>query len=118
MTIRFTQSKVVTESFKPMKDKIFATGIEEGMQKTKGGIILTDDNFKDHGIRPRWCQIWAVGEEVEDVKAGDWVLVEHGRWSLRIHLVLPDEELDIWQIDPKAMMIVTDTDPSNARYSA
>lgn len=102
--------------FKPTRGKIFVTGIEQGMQKTKGGIILNDDNFKDHGIRPRWCQVYAIGEGVEDITVGEWILVEHGRWTLRLSLELDSGPVDVWMVDPKAMLLASTNNPANERF--
>jgi len=96
-------------SFTPMRGKIFVTDLEEGMKLTRGGIILTDDNMKEHGIRPRWAKVWRVGPDVDDVTPGEWVLVEHGRWTLRIPMDIEGEgKIDVWMIEPSAIIIVSD----------
>ena len=98
-------------TFTPLADNIFVTELEEGMMLTRKGIILTDDNFKDTGIRPRWARVWRTGPEVDSVKQGEWVLVEHGRWTLRIPIEFEDgQRVDIWKIDPKAILLVHDGD--------
>lgn len=61
--------------------KVIAYDIERGSQVTSGGIMLGDDNGKVIGIRPRWLRVYSVGEYVKDIRPGDWILVEHGRWS-------------------------------------
>lgn len=66
----------------PLKNKVLVSKMDFGEQKTQSGIILRSDNGKDHGIHPRWAQVHAVGpEHKEDYNVGDWILVEHGRWS-------------------------------------
>ncbi len=98
--------------FSPLSDNILVTGLEEGMKMTRGGIIRLDDNFKEHGIRPRWAQVWQVGPNIDYVKVGEWVYVEHGRWTLRIPLDLDEEgQVDVWKIDPAAILLVSDVDP-------
>jgi co-chaperonin GroES (HSP10) len=53
-----------------------------GEEQTKGGIILTSDDGKDHGIKPRWAKVYAKGDENKDeYNIGDWILIEHGRWT-------------------------------------
>lgn len=102
------------EEFKTLGDKIFVTHIERGMQKTAGGIILTDDNFKEHGIKPRWAQIKLMGPtaaETHGVNVGEWVLVEHGRWTLGMDFTEEGEELRLWMIEPKAIILVSSEDP-------
>ena len=93
--------------FTPLGDNIFVTELEEGMLLTRRGIILTDDNFKDTGIRPRWGRVWRTGPEVDAVKPDEWVLVEHGRWTLRIPMEFESgEKVDVWKIDPAAILLV------------
>lgn len=96
--------------FEPMPGKIFVTELEEGMRLTRGGIIMVDDNMKEHGIKPRWAKVWKVGADVDEVSPGEWVLVEHGRWTLRIPLEVNDEPIDVWMIEPSAMIIVSDSE--------
>lgn len=96
-------------SFTPLRGKVFITNLEEGARITRGGIILRDDNMKDHGIRPRWGQVWSIGPDITNIKKGDWVLIEHGRWTLRIPLDIDDDgRVDIWMIEPEAILLVSD----------
>ena len=52
---------------------------EAGM--TGGGIFLLGDDGKQRGLRPRWALVYEVGPEQKDVQKGQWILVEHGRWT-------------------------------------
>jgi co-chaperonin GroES (HSP10) len=71
----------------PLHDKVLVSDMEFGEQKTKGGLVLLSDDGKDHGIHPRWGRVYAVGpEHREEYNVGDWVLVEHGRWSRGIDI--------------------------------
>lgn len=74
---------IIQGNFRPMPDDILVCNLEKGMQKTKGGILLTDDNGKESGIRPRWCQIYRIGKNIDndDLQVGKWILVDHGHWS-------------------------------------
>jgi len=64
-----------------LKKKVIVTNIESGARLTAKGIIIPDDNGKERGIRPRWAQVYAVGEGIDDIKVGEWVLINHGRWT-------------------------------------
>ena len=73
-----------THGAKSLDDSIEDIIIENmnfGMRTTSSGIVLQADDGKDSGIRPRWALVHTVGPEQKDVKKGDWVLVEHGRWT-------------------------------------
>ena len=37
---------------KPLRNNLIVRNIEKGERKTKGGIILRNDDGKEHGIRP------------------------------------------------------------------
>lgn len=82
------------------------------MRVTAHGIILPDDNMTDRGIHARWGQVFAIGPEVDDLSPGEWVLVEHGRWTNGIDLQLPQETVRVWRIEyPKSVLLVSDVDP-------
>lgn len=68
------------ENISVLKNNILVSEIEGGMQ-TKNGIIIPDDDMSERGIHPRWCKVVAVGPEVGDIAVGEWILVDHGRWS-------------------------------------
>jgi co-chaperonin GroES (HSP10) len=95
---------------RPLKGKVLVHNIESGARLTRGGIILPDDNGKESGIRDRWCQVYAVGPDINDVQVGDWVLVKHGRWSRGIDINDSNGKTTIRQIDwPEAVLLVSDT---------
>ena len=66
---------------KPINKRVLVQSCEQGARTTTGGIHLLDDDGQEHGIRPRWFQVKAIGPKQEDVEVGDYVLVEHGRWT-------------------------------------
>jgi len=83
-----TSYKIKQEkTVKPIKKRILGTLCEYGPRRSKSGILLLDDNGKEHGIRPRWFRVKAIGPDQEDVSIGDYILVEHGRWTWAIDVV-------------------------------
>lgn len=97
---------------KALRGKILASQIEVGERKTSAGIVLLDDNGKEDGIRARWMQVYAMGAETTDqIKVGDWILVEHGRWSRGIEIREGEDVLSIWQVDPDALLCVSEERP-------
>lgn len=96
---------------KPLSKNIFAV-LEQGERKTASGIIIRDDNGKQEGIRPRWAKVWKVADDVTDVSPGQWILVEHGRWTMNI--TVKDENGDNFvfnKIDPAGILAVQDEAP-------
>lgn len=106
-------AKFNATSVEPLKDGIIVTDMKFENTLTKGGIILLDDNSKEHGIHPRWAKVYAVGPTQTDVKVGQWVLISHGRWTRGATIVNPNtqEELIIRKIDPKDLMLVSNIKP-------
>jgi len=106
-------STINTNTFTPLNNKVFVSEFDRGMKMTKSGIILTDDDMKDHGIHPRWAKVYSVGPKVDDLAPGEWVLVAHGRWSQRIPF--RDDEgktTDLWQVEyPEGILLVSENDP-------
>lgn len=115
MTIH-TKNHYSFNTLKPLHNNVFITDIEEGMKLSRGGLILLNDNMSATGIHPRWGRVFAVGPDVEDIVVGEWVLVEHGRWTNRIDVTLDGEDVQLWRIDyPDAVMLATDEDPRLAQ---
>ena len=66
----------------PINDGVIVTDIFFGEQKTKVGLIIKSDDGTTRGIYPRWARVHAKGPaNKDDYQVGDWVLVEHGRWT-------------------------------------
>jgi len=104
----------ITGKILPLKDKVFVTNMEFGIEKTAGGIIVPADNGKTTGIHPRWGQVWAIGPEQQDVAVGDWILMEHGRWTRAIKVEEEDGTVrEVHMIDSNAMMMIADQKPND-----
>lgn len=101
-------------NIKPLKNKILGR-VAFGEHHTESGIVISvDDNAKSTGIRNRWAKVWKVGEDVIDVKPGDWVLVEHGRWSFKVSVKDEDgKNIEFMQLDPAALMLINDSKPAD-----
>jgi co-chaperonin GroES (HSP10) len=101
---------------KPLPGNIFAV-LEQGERTTTSGIILKDDNGKLEGIRPRWGKVWQVAEDITDVKADDWILCEHGRWTMTIEIKDDNGEIFKFQkIDPEGILMVSDYRPNDLMF--
>jgi hypothetical protein len=106
------KSSIVASEFRPLKKNVFVTDLDGGMHVTKGGIIRPDDNMSATGIRPRWACVWAIGPDVEDIKVGEWVFIEHARWTNSIDLRLPSGSVRVWKVDwPAAVLLAMQDDP-------
>ena len=112
-------NKVSLSKLKPIRDNIVIVDMEFGEQVTKGGLVLLSDDGKSEGVKSRWGRVYSVGPMQLDVKAGEWILLEHGRWS-RGFTVLDDDGNDIVirRADPKGILAVADEKPSETIYGA
>lgn len=98
---------------KPLRDSIIVTDMSFEGRQLASGIVLLGDDGKTDGIRPRWARVYAIGPEQHDVSLGQWVLIEHGRWSRGIKVIIDDGEVILRRADPEAIIFVSDTEPDD-----
>ena len=104
----------VQGKIKPLHDRVFVTDMEFGSEKTKAGIFIPGADGKTQGIIHRWGRVWAVGEEQKTVSPGQWILVEHGRWTRTVNV--DDElgnEIEVRMVDNDAIMLISDERPND-----
>jgi hypothetical protein len=103
-----------TQKLTPVRNGVFVSDLEHGFRKYRtSGLIIPDDNMKDTGIRTRWGKVWSIGPDVPDIKVGEWLLIQHGRWTLGIDVEADDGTITkVWKIDyPDAVMLICDECP-------
>ena len=97
------------ERLRPLKDNVILTNLETGERVSAGGIVIPDDDGKSSGVRARWGQVYAVGPKQKDVKVGDWVLMQHGRWTTGADIKLKGRDVfRFWKADPKGMLGISE----------
>ena len=103
---------IVKGKLVPIRDNILITDMEFGERKTVGGIALLSDDGKSEGVRHRWGKVWAIGPEQKDVEVGEWILLEHGRWSRGATIEMEDgSELLFRRADPNGILMVSAEKP-------
>lgn len=95
----------------PLKKRVLVSDMHFGETKTAGGLIIPDDDGTSEGVHPRWAKVYAVGNQQEDVKVGQWVMVAHGRWSRAFKVAKEGVELEVRMIDENDILLVSDTEP-------
>ena len=86
-------------------DHIIVVDMDSEDEKIVNGIIIPSDRGDPRGVHSRWAQICAVGPKQEDVTVGEWVLVEHGRWTRGIKL----EDGKVYRkVDSDNILLVSD----------
>lgn len=89
----------------PIKNRVIVSDMHFGEQVTRGGLIITDDNGGTRGIYPRWCKVHAKGpENTDDYNVGDWILVEHGRWTRGIDVDEGNGESTLRMVEAESIM--------------
>lgn len=109
----------VTGKVTPLRDGIIVEEMKFGMQTTSKGLIIPSDDGANHGIKPRWGRVYSVGPEQKDIEVGQYILVEHGRWTRGIEVVDPDtgEETVIRKVDNDNILMVSDEPMADMAYS-
>ena len=96
----------------PLKDHVIVTDMNFEGRKLSSGIVLLGDDGRSEGIRPRWAKVYKVGPEQKDVKEGQWVFVEHGRWTRGLKVEISGAEFIVRRVDPTAIIGVQDDEPT------
>jgi co-chaperonin GroES (HSP10) len=105
--LAFEPHTISKNKFKALNDTVVVSDMVFEERVTSGGIILNNDNGKGYGIRPRWGRVYAVGPEQHDVAVGDWIMVEHGRWTRGLDIVDEQGKHTIRKIDPKDILLIS-----------
>lgn len=101
------------DNINPVGDRVIVVDLEFGEKKTKSGIIISDDDGKSVGIHPRWAKVFKVGPKQSELKAGDYILLEHGRWTRGISVQIEGQEKKIFMVDyPTGLLAISKTKPA------
>jgi co-chaperonin GroES (HSP10) len=101
-------------SLTPIKDHILVEEMHFGEQKTKSGLIIRNDDGETRGIYPRWGKVYAKGPENKDeYNVGDWILIEHGRWTRGILFNEEGNEKTLRRVDPENVLAYSNKKPDD-----
>ena len=93
-------------------NRVLVSDMYFGEQKTASGIIIQDDDGTTRGVYPRWGKVYKKGPHNDDPYAeGDWILVEHGRWTRGIKIGNGEEELEIRMVEAESILGWADEKP-------
>jgi co-chaperonin GroES (HSP10) len=105
---------VVKGKLRPLNDNVLVTDMDFEEQKTASGIIVQSDDGKAHGVKPRWARVWATGPEQKDVKVGEWIYVDHGRWTRGVKVEDENgDELIIRRVEIESILLQADEKPND-----
>jgi len=93
-------------------DDVIVVDMEFKEEFTTTGIIIPNQDGKVEGIKPRWGKVYAVGPEQKDVSVGQWIYVDHGRWTRGVTIEEADgSKFDIRKVDNNDILLVSDEKP-------
>lgn len=101
------------KSIRAIKDHIIVTDMNFDQKLSHGGIIIPHSDKKLEGIHPRWAKVYAIGQEQKDIRVGQYVCVTHGRWTRGLDIQDEHGEHTIRRVDPKDILLVSDTPMSD-----
>ena len=97
-------------------DRVLVSDMHFGEQKSKGGLIIKDDNGSTRGIYPRWGKVYSKGPiNEDDYSVGQWILVEHGRWTRGMTIETPDGEIEVRMVDAECVLAYSETKPNDVQ---
>lgn len=101
-------------TLKAIGDRVLVSDMHFGEQKTKSGLIISDDDGQTRGIYPRWGRVYSIGpRNKDDYKVGDWILIEHGRWTRGLDMDSEDGDLTLRMVERESVLAVSDTKPAD-----
>jgi co-chaperonin GroES (HSP10) len=98
---------------KPLPKRILAELLGLEQRVTASGIIVQGENGKDRGIRPRWAKVHLVGEGIDWVQPGQYLLVAHGRWSRQFECEHNGQKLKLVHLDNAECLCIQDEEPND-----
>jgi co-chaperonin GroES (HSP10) len=108
-----TQFEARQMKVRPLPSDILVYDMDMGEQVTSSGIVIQSDDGKAHGVKPRWAKVYKVGERCEvDVNPGQWILIEHGRWTRKIKIDDGESIKEIQKVEVASIMAVSNERPT------
>ena len=112
----YSNLHVIEGQINPIQDNVLVSDMYFGEQTTEGGLIISDDDGKTRGIYPRWGKVYKKGPNNKDpFEVGQWILVEHGRWSRGFRINDGNGEKTLRLIDRKSVLLYSDKKPTGAQ---
>lgn len=110
-----TQFEARQIQIRPLSKDILVCDMDMGEQVTQGGIIIKSDDGKAHGVKPRWARVYKKGTDCDlEVEVGQWILIEHGRWTRKIKIDDGESIKEVQKIEVSSVMAVADEKPNDA----
>ena len=100
-------------------NRVLVTDMYFGEQKTASGLIIGNDDGKTRGIYSRWAKVYAKGPRNTDpYEVGQWILIEHGRWTRAMKMNDGSEDFDVRMIETESILAYSDEKPNDLSIGA
>ena len=104
---------VIKGKLRPLRNTVLVSDMGFEEQTTASGIVIQSDDGKSYGVKPRWARVWAIGPEQVEVKLGEWIYIEHGRWTRGIKVEENGEDIVIRRVDTDAILLQAEEKPND-----
>ena len=109
----------IKDDLRAIGNRVLVRDMHFGEQKTASGLIIRSDDGETRGIYPRWGKVYSKGpENKDDYKEGDWILVEHGRWTRGIDMDIDGEEFTLRMVEAESILAYSDEKPEGVTIGA
>ncbi len=109
-----TQFEARQMQLNPLPKDILVCDMDMGDQLTESGIIIKSDDGKAHGVKPRWAKVYKKGSQCElDVEVGQWVLIDHGRWTRKIKIDDGESIKEVQKIEISSVLAISNEKPND-----
>jgi co-chaperonin GroES (HSP10) len=103
-------------SIRALNKDVIVTDMDFSEMTTASGIVIQSDDGKVHGIKPRWARVYKVGPKQQDIKVGEWILIEHGRWTRKLKIEDSEGVKEIQKIDVDCVLASADNRPNDLYF--
>lgn len=100
-------------------NRVLVKDMHFGEQKTKSGLIIGNDDGSTRGIYPRWGKVHTKGPtNKDDYEVGDWILIEHGRWTRGVDMDIEGEEVTLRMVEAESVLAYSKEKPNDYQIGA
>ena len=79
--------------------------VGERFVNSSGGSIILSSDDKAQTTYPRWVKVAEVGPDVKDITAGEYALVEAGKWTAQFRI----DGTRYWKTDSDHVLCTADS---------
>jgi co-chaperonin GroES (HSP10) len=111
--------KTIKGTPRAIGNRVLVTDMHFGEQKTASGLIIKNDDGTTRGIYPRWAKVYSKGPKNNDpYSVGDWILIEHGRWTREVELETTEGEIKIRMAEAESILGYSNQKPDDIQIGS